>query len=124
MENKQWLELINQKKSQLVEAGEQAFRDSIDNQHLRYIVELYKDGSISVWYDVAGGNSFTSSSHRGESYVVMQFCHQYMEINNQEDETEEEWIEWYKDEYAHEEADQKLDREIEELEYYVKMVTE
>lgn len=115
MENKQWLELIDGNVDEIIEAGEQAFKDSVDNKHLEFIVELYKDGSINVWHDIAGGNSFSSANYKGDSVVIMKFCNQYLDVQNQEDETEEEWLEWYKDEYAYQEASDKLEATIDEM---------
>ena len=151
MTNKQWLALINEKRDEIITAGEQAFKDSVDNQHLQYHVELYCNGDIDVWHQSAGGNSFTSSSYKGNSICLMTFCNQYLETNVPiEDyikkatekgieidtelkgseifefldveyheiitECENEWLEWYKDEDAYQEADCKLDRMIENLE--------
>ena len=120
MGNNEFLKLAESKRNELIEALEQAFCESIDNRNLKYNVELYEDGEIQVWDDIAGRNSFKSSNMDGSSICVGSFCNQFMDIENDEEsgETEEEWIEWYKDEYKNEEAENKLDYFIEQLEYY------
>lgn len=79
MDNKKWLELIEQKKEEILIAGEKAYAESLNNTQLRYIVELNNNGEIYTWYDIAGGNSYHMSTHNGESIEVLHFCNQYYE---------------------------------------------
>lgn len=75
-----WLEIIEDNREKLQEVAEQAFRDAIENRHMRFIVEIKEDGECFSWGDVAGGNSQTTTSWKGESYAVGEFCFQYMDI--------------------------------------------
>lgn len=75
-----WLEVIENNQEKLQEVAEQAFRDAINNRHMRFIVEISEDGECYSWGDVAGGNTQTVASWKGESYEVGEFCFQYMDI--------------------------------------------
>lgn len=75
-----WLEIIEDNRGKLQEVAEQAFRDAMGNRHMRFIVEVREDGECFSWGDVAGGNSQTATSWKGESYQVGEFCFQYMDI--------------------------------------------
>lgn len=75
-----WLEIIEDNRGKLQEVAEQAFRDAMGNRHMRFIVEVREDGECFSWGDVAGGNSQTTTSWKGESYQVGEFCFQYMDI--------------------------------------------
>lgn len=57
-----WLELIEEKEDQILAEGEKAYKEAINNPHLRYIVEIDENGDVYSWYDVAGGNSFHVST--------------------------------------------------------------
>lgn len=87
--NKNWLELIEKKYDEIINVGEKAYKDALENQHLRFIVEMDENGNVYSWYDVAGGNSFHASTYNGESIELFEFCMQYWE-NNPADETVEE----------------------------------
>lgn len=39
-----WLELIEEKGDQILAEGEKAYKEAINNPHLRYIVEIDEDG--------------------------------------------------------------------------------
>lgn len=75
-----WLEIIEDNRDKLQEVAEQAFRDAIGNRHMRFVVEIKEDGESFSWGDIAGGNSQTTTSWKGESYEVGEFCFQYMDI--------------------------------------------
>ena len=109
MKKNELLEMIESKREELIEVLENAFCESIDHRQLKINVELYDDGDIKIWEDIAGGNSFTSSSFEGTSVCVASFCNQYLEAENGEYENEEDWFEWYKEEYKSQEAEQKLE---------------
>lgn len=87
--NKNWLELIEKKYGEIINVGEKAYKDALENQHLRFIVEMDENGNVYSWYDVAGGNSFHASTYNGESIELFEFCMEYWE-NNPADETVEE----------------------------------
>ena len=74
MTSKEWLELIKEHEEKIIESGEKAYADAMNNTNLRFIVELEKDGSIYSWYDVAGGTSCSEDSFNGNSIVLMVFC--------------------------------------------------
>lgn len=80
MNNKQWLALIEEKREEILAAGEQAFKNSIDETHLKYTVAMYAYGEIDTWYTLAGQNSFTISSYNGTSIVLMSFCNQDFDV--------------------------------------------
>lgn len=75
-----WLELIENNREKLQEVAEQAFKDAINNRHMRFIVEISQDGEFYSWGDVAGGNTQTVASWKGKSYEVGEFCFQYIDI--------------------------------------------
>ena len=147
-----WLEIIEKNREKLQEVAEQAFRDAMENRHMRFIVEISQDGECYSWGDVAGGNTQTASSWKGESYEVGEFCFQYIDIPITEDDLrehmtrekqaeveaeaeewgesfldhalycrdvvnacEEEYLEGYKTEFASEEADNLIERCVEDL---------
>ena len=74
MRNKEWLELIKENEEKIIETGEKAYADAMNNTNLRFIVELEKDGNIYSWCDVAGGTSCSEDSFNGNSIVLMIFC--------------------------------------------------
>ena len=78
--NKNWIELIKDNIGNILEVGTKAYRDALQNTHLRFIVEMGNDGNVKSWYDVAGGNSFTQSSYDGNSIQLFQICHQHESI--------------------------------------------
>ena len=136
-----WSNIIEQNKEKLIEALENAYKESVDNRHMQYIVEIYKNGIIRTWACAAESSSFSADSWNGESTVVATYCFQNMDIEVTEedfrrhmteeerkdiewrakedglsfinyiyssgnyreliDAVEQEWLEWYKDEYAH-----------------------
>lgn len=136
-----WSEIIEQNKEKLIEALENTYKEAIDNRHMQYITEIYKNGIIRTWACAAGSSSFSADSWNGESTVVATYCFQNMDIEVTEedfrrhmteeeqkdiewrskeeclsflnyiygsgnyreliDTVEQEWLDWYKDEYAH-----------------------
>ena len=76
MTNREWLELIEQNKERIINKGIEAYKESLENKNLRYIVEMDENGIITMWYDVAGGNSFHMSTYSGKSLELIHFCMQ------------------------------------------------
>lgn len=76
MTNREWLELIEQNKERIIHTGIEAYKSALENKNLRYIVEISEDGIITMWYDVAGGNSFHMSTYNGKSIELLHFCMQ------------------------------------------------
>lgn len=154
-----WSEVIEQNQGKLIEALESVYKEAVDNRHMQYITEIYKNGIIRTWACAAGSSSFSADSWNGESTVVATYCFQNMDIEvteedfrrhmteeeqtevemaieeegyssfesyiynsgNYEDlieETETEWLEWYKDEYAYSEAERIVYETLEREESY------
>ena len=88
-----WLELIEAKEDQILAEGEKAYKEAINNPHLRYIVEIDEDGDVYSWYDVAGGNSFHISTFEGRSKELFEFCFQFLDIEISSDTLENKLIE-------------------------------
>lgn len=76
-----WLDLINKKYDEIINVGEKAYRDALENQQLRFIVEMDENGNVYSWYDIAGGNSLHTSTYRGESIELLHFCMRDWENN-------------------------------------------
>lgn len=69
-----WSNIIERNREKLVEALEKAYKEAVDNRHMQYIVEIYKNGIIRTWACAAGSSSFSADSWNGESTVVSTFC--------------------------------------------------
>lgn len=96
-----WSNIIEQNREKLIETLENAYKEAVDNRHMQYIVEIYKNGTIRTWACAAGSTSFSADSWKGESTVVSTYCFQYLDIEVTEDDfrrhmTEEEQqdVEW------------------------------
>ena len=76
MTNREWLELIEQNKERIINKGIEAYKESLENKNLRYIVEMDENGIITMWYDIAGGNSFHMSTYNWKSIELIYFCMQ------------------------------------------------
>ena len=88
-----WLELIEEKEDQILAEGEKAYKEAINNPHLRYIVEIDENGDVYSWYDVAGGNSFHVSTFEGKSKELFELCFQFLDIEISSDALESKLIE-------------------------------
>lgn len=76
MTNREWLKLIEQNKERIINKGIEAYKESLENKNLRYIVEISENGTITMWYDVAGGNNFHMSTYNRKSLELIHFCMQ------------------------------------------------
>lgn len=76
-----WLDLINKKYDEIINVGEKAYKDALENQNLRFIVEMDENGNVYSWYDIAGGNSIHMSTYKGESIELLHFCMRGWENN-------------------------------------------
>lgn len=76
MTNREWLELIEQNEERIINKGIEAYKSALENKNLRYIVEISENGIITMWYDVAGGNSLHMSTYNGKSIELIHFCMQ------------------------------------------------
>lgn len=88
-----WLELIEEKEDQILAEGEKAYKEAINNPHLRYIVEIDENGDVYSWYDIAGGNSFHVSTFEGKSKELFELCFQFLDIEISSDALESKLIE-------------------------------
>lgn len=96
---KKWLELIGEKEDQILAEGEKAYKEALNNTHLRFIVEMDEEGDVYSWCDIAGGNSYHRSVHEGKAIELFEFCFQYYEIEISDDTLESKLIEkGYKEE--------------------------
>lgn len=77
MNNIKWLELINEKEEEILAAGEEAYKEALNNTNLQYIVEINEDGEVYTWYDIAGRSVFHASTYNGTSIEVLHFCNRY-----------------------------------------------
>lgn len=90
-----WSEIIEQNKEKLIEALESVYKEAVDNRHMQYITEIYKNGTIRTWACAAESTSFSADSWSGESTAVATYCFQNMDIEVTEEDfrrhmTEEE----------------------------------
>lgn len=96
---KNWLELIEAKEDQILAEGEKAYKEALNNTHLRFIVEMDEEGNVYSWHDIAGGNSYHMSVHEGTAIELFEFCFQYYEIEIPDNALESKLIEkGYKEE--------------------------
>lgn len=80
MRSIEWINLINDKKGEIIAAGKSAYRDALENHNMRFIIEIYEDGAIETWGDVAGGNSYHKCRYEDGPVELMTFCCQYWEL--------------------------------------------
>lgn len=90
---KNWLELIEAKEDQILAEGEKAYKEALNNTHLRFIVEMDEEGNVYSWHDIAGGNSYHMSVHEGTAIELFEFCFQYYEIEIPDNALESKLIE-------------------------------
>lgn len=81
MTKNEWLTLIEKHESEIVQKGIEAYRKAAMHRNLEYIVEIDEHGIISIWYTIAGGNSFHQSTFEGASIEIFRLCFQYSEPN-------------------------------------------
>jgi hypothetical protein len=79
MESKKWLELIEKKESEIMQVGIEAYRDSLHNPELQFVVELTEDGDVCSWYGLAGNDCQSSTSFNGTSIEMYRVCNQCWE---------------------------------------------
>lgn len=80
-----WIAILEENKERVLETLEEAFRDAIDNRHMKFVVEIDKDGEIRQWGTNAGSMSMSMSVFHGEACEVGRFCFQYLDIDITED---------------------------------------
>jgi hypothetical protein len=73
-ENVKWLELIQKKKDGLVKVGIDAYRYSIYNPNLVYIVELDEDGNVYLQWEKVGNCCTSGTSFCGNYIEVCRIC--------------------------------------------------
>lgn len=85
MDNNKYLELINENEDKIIEMAADAYEEALNNKHLRFIVEIDKDGEVSYWNDIAGGNSQHMSVYNGDAIELLHFCFQYSDLEITQD---------------------------------------
>ena len=66
------LERVKQNETAIKKAMTQANWDALINKHLRFVLYLHDDDTLSVLQDVAGGNSYYQ-----EGNALKEYCWQY-----------------------------------------------
>lgn len=85
----EFLKIAKEKREVIMEKLAFAFCESIDNKHLQFHVELYLDGTVEVWHQIAGGNNYTMSSYNDESIQIGMFNNQYTDVDSDSTEYDE-----------------------------------
>jgi hypothetical protein len=76
-----WDQLIANNYNEIIDIGIKAYREARENSSLRYILEINNYGNVYYWYDIAGGNSFHTSTFKGDSIeLISNLCFQYNEL--------------------------------------------
>lgn len=94
-----WAKMLEDNYSKIIDEAVGAYKDSLYNPGLRFIVEIDCDGNVYTWYDIAGGNSYHMSTYKGNSIECMHICNQYLELNITDMAIEEKIREQNKTEY-------------------------
>lgn len=103
-----WIKLIEDNRDELIEAGIQAYTDAWESRNLRFMVEIDEDGKVFSWFDLPGGNNFHM-----DTYKVIEFCAEYWEIPDGEN--EQEYIKADVEEHAAVVVEMQIGLSIEEV---------
>lgn len=76
-----WAKVLEENYSKIIDGAVGAYKDSLNNPGLRFIVEIDCDGNVYTWYDIAGGNTYHMSTYKGNSIECLRICNQYLELN-------------------------------------------
>lgn len=80
MKSKRWVELLEENYNAIINKGVELYKESIENRHLYYNVEMDKEGNISTWYS-GSNNTIHLSVHKGDSIVCLCIDNNDLEIN-------------------------------------------
>lgn len=87
MAQKSFLEIIEENRGELINAGLKAYKEARENPHLLFKVEIDSDGEINSWYQPSGGNNYHVSNIPGlEIMEVFNFCFQCSDYSSDEEE--------------------------------------
>lgn len=93
MTTKEWKNLIDSKRDEIIKALEDAFSRSVQNPCLDYIVELNQNGNISVWYTSQNSVVQHESTYNGRSVEIARIGHYGREVYPTDEEIETEVME-------------------------------
>lgn len=129
LNNMEWINLINEKREEITEAMQIAYRKSLESDlsGWQYCVELYSDGDIEVVGPMAQ-NSFSQSSYEGHSMYIKCFDCRMLEIEGDneiqhlEETAKDRGIEFQTDEYTEMDYGEKLEFWQSELDDYCEVM--
>ena len=75
-----WREILENNENEILEKLKEAYKDSLNNTHMRFCVVVYEDGKVEQFSDIAGGNSQLQSVWNGEAIESLDFCNQYWNV--------------------------------------------
>lgn len=81
---KNWRNLINEKREEIQESGEKAYRDALENPDLRFIVEIDSEGDLGSWCDLEDGNDYHRAADDREILQLMSISFRYRDVDGEE----------------------------------------
>lgn len=76
MNDREWYQLMKDRKEDIMELGKQAYAEALRNPNIKCRVELTEDGDVSTHIDMAGSDHRTREVFIGEAIVLFSFCFQ------------------------------------------------
>ena len=107
------LQLLEEHEDKILEAGEKALLEALQNPWQQTGVDITADGRIVMWYDTAGGSWHDTSMTR----IVTFDGDRLGEPEEDDFEDRDEWAGWYAAEFGCSAAYEQLKRLRERLEY-------
>lgn len=98
MKSNRWVELLEEKYDAIINEGVELYKESLENRHLYYNVEMDKEGNISTWYS-GSNNTVHISTYKGDSIVCLCINSNELEINIPDKVIERYLVEQNKTEY-------------------------
>lgn len=80
MKNRTWVDLLEDNYDAIIDAGVELYKESVENRHLYYNVEMDKEGNISTWYS-GSDNTIHISTYKGDSIVCLRIDNNDLEID-------------------------------------------
>lgn len=77
----EWIELLKNNEIKIKKAMRKANWDALQNPHLRFCVNMDKDGNVWTEEDVAGGYSISMMRYEGKAIEVADYCYQGFDGN-------------------------------------------
>lgn len=106
------LQLLEEHEDEILEAGEKALLEALQNPWQQTGVDITKDGRIVMWYDTAGSNWHDTSMTR----IITFDGDRLGEPEDDDFENREEWAEWYAAQWGYAAAVSQLEHLREDLE--------